>query len=56
MNVVEINNNSRRQYGLKSRSAGGLQDQVLVVKADIFLTFLLKTCNTEKIFPFFIFK
>jgi len=55
MNNIEINNNSRRQYGLTSRAALGLQDKVPAVKAGIFLAFLLKICNTEKysLFPYF---
>lgn len=55
MNNIEINNNSKRQQGLTSRAARGLQDQVPAVNAGIFLAFLLETCNTEKIFPFFLF-
>jgi hypothetical protein len=55
MDTAEIYNNSRREYGLTSRAARGLQDQVPVLKADKILRFLLKTCNIEKKFPFFLF-
>jgi len=43
MNNIEINNNSRRQYGLTCRAARGLRDQVPAVKAGISLAFLLET-------------
>jgi hypothetical protein len=52
MNSIEIDNNSSREYRLTNREVRGLHDQVPAVKAGIFLAFLLKTCNTEKIFPF----
>jgi hypothetical protein len=53
MNIVEINNNNRREYGLTSRAARGLQDQVPAVKTGKFLALLLKICNTEKVIIFF---
>jgi hypothetical protein len=54
MDIIAINNKSRRQYGLTSRAARGLQEQDPAVKAGIFLAFLLKACNSEKNIPFFL--